>query len=464
MVTVLESPHRLATTYRPEIADLAAQISGAILLPGEQGYDEARAIWNGMIDKRPALIVQPQDVADVQAAVRFANAQGLAVSIKGGGHNVAGHAVSEGGLMLDMSAMRGVEVDPAARTARAQGGALWADFDQETTKYGLATTGGVIASTGVAGLTLGGGIGWLVGKHGMSIDNLLSVELVTADGEFMTASVESHPDLFWALRGGGGNFGVATSFEFALHPQGDVLAGIVAWPVAKAAEVLAFYREFTESAPDEMGVYALMTTDPESGMRVVVIAVCWPGDMDEGERLIAPVRAFSEPVLEMIGQMPYLEWQRLFDVAYPHGSRYYWKSNLLSTLEDGVLDAIVDFGTEPPAPTCKVVVEWYRGAMNRIDPTATAFPHRDAEFQIVNIGQWDDPAQDEAGITWARGIFAAIEPFSLNGSFLNFNAADGGEDSERVRSGYGANLERLKEIKRRYDPTNLFRENNNIVP
>ncbi len=302
MVTILESPDRV-TTFDPSVVeDLRGQIEGTVMLPGEPGYDEARTIWNGMIDKRPAVIVRPQGVADIRVAVRFAAAQGLAVSIKGGGHNVAGHAVSDGGLMLDMSSMRAVEVDPVARTARVQGGALWSDFDQETAKYGLATTGGVIASTGVAGLTLGGGIGWLVGKHGMSIDNLLSVELVTADGEVVTASVESHPDLFWALRGGGGNFGVATSFEFALHPQGDVLAGIIAWPVEKAPEVLAFYREFTETAPDEMGAYALMTTEPESGMRVVIIAVCWPDDQEEGERLIAPVRAFGEPVLEMIGR------------------------------------------------------------------------------------------------------------------------------------------------------------------
>jgi hypothetical protein len=464
MVSVLESPHLVAPVDAAAVDGLRGQIDGAVVLPGEPGYDEARAIWNGMIDKRPALIVRPAAVADVQAAVGFARANGLAISIKGGGHNVAGHAVSEGGLMLDMSGMRGVEVDPAARTARVQGGALWSDFDQEAAKFGLATTGGVISHTGVAGLTLGGGIGWLVGKHGMSIDNLLSVELVTADGEVVTASVESHPDLFWALRGGGGNFGVATSFEFALHPQGDVLAGIVAWPVAKAAEVMAFCREFTETAPDEMGVYALMTTDPESGARVAVIAVCWPGDSEEGERLFAPVRAFGEPVLEMIGQMPYVAWQALFDANYPHGSRYYWKGNLLRKMEDGVLDAIVRYGTEPPTPTCKVVVEWYRGAMNRVDPTATAFAHRDAEFQIVNIGQWDEPDQDDAVIAWTRGIYEAIAPYSLNGAFLNFNTPDDGGSSERVRAGYGANLERLTEIKRRYDPTNLFRENNNIVP
>ncbi len=464
MVTILEAPGRVATLDSSAVDRLRGQIDGVVMLPGEAGYDEARAVWNGMVDKRPALIVRPAGVADIQVAVRFAAARGLSVSIKGGGHIVAGHAVREGALMLYLAAMRGVEVDPAARTARVQGGALWSDFDLETAKHGLATTGGVIASTGVAGLTLGGGIGWLVGKHGMSIDNLLSVELVTADGAVVSASVESHPDLFWALRGGGGNFGVATSFEFALHPQGDVLAGIVAWPVAKAAEVLAFYREFTESAPDEMGAYALMTTDAESGMRVVVIAVCWPGDAAEGERLIAPVRAFGEPILEMIGQMPYPHWQALFEAEYPHGSRYYWKGNLLRKLEDGVLDAIVEHGTEPATPTCKVVVEWYRGAMNRVDPTATAFAHRDAEFQIVNIGHWDDPAQDEAGIAWTRDVYAAIEPFSLNGSFLNFNAFDGEESSERVRAGYGPNLGRLKEIKRRYDPSNLFRENNNIVP
>ncbi len=447
------------------IATLRARMTGSLLTPDEPGYDERRQVWNGMIDKHPALIVVPANEADVQAAVRFAAEQALSVSIKGGGHNVAGHAVGQGSLMLDMDSMRAVEVDPLRMLATVQGGAQWGDFDRATAAYGLATTGGVISTTGVAGLTLGGGIGWLVGKHGMSIDNLRSMRMVTADGELITVNHHAHPDLFWALRGGGGNFGVVTSFTFALHPQGDVLIGLMAYPVSEARAVLEHYRSFVATAPDALGCYALLFTEPESMTRMVAVAATWPGDPEEGERIIAPLTEFGEPALKLVQTMPYTDWQAFFDASYPHGRRYYWKGNLHRELTDEVLDGMVEVGSNPPITWGNVVIEWYRGAMNQVDPAATAFPHRDAEFQIVCIGGWDDPIDDTIGSIWTRTVAEATGKGALNGAFLNFNSADAlGDASTRVRAGYGLNLERLRAIKRRYDPENLFRENNNIVP
>ena len=446
------------------IAAFRDQVAGDVVRPGDDAYDAARRVWNGMIDKRPALIARPRGAADVQRAIAFAREHALPLSIKGGGHNVAGHAVSDGGLMLDLGAMRAVWVDPTARVARVKGGALWADVDRETAACGLATTGGVISSTGVAGLTLGGGIGWLVGKHGMTIDNLLAVDLVTADGELVTASEESHPDLFWALRGGGGNFGVATSFTFALHPQGDVLAGFVAYPVDQARDVLAFYREFTATAPEELTVYAQLSTDAESGARVIALALCWPGDLVAGERVIAPLIAFGSPLVQMIEPMSYQVWQQAFDAEFPHGRRYYWKGHLLRELVDDVLDAVVAHATAPPLPWSMAVFEFYRGPLNRVDPAATAFAHRAARYQLIAVGAADDPADDETSIAWVRGLHAATERHALNGAFLNFNTLDAPDRRNRVRAGYGVNWERLVAVKRRYDPTNLFRENNNIVP
>lgn len=457
-----------SATVRPldfdAIESLRENLGGQVFVAGVPGYDEARRVWNGMIDKCPALIVRPSGVTDVRRSVDFAQEHGLPVAIKGGGHNVAGHAVTEGGLMLDLSAMRAVRVDPVARTARVQGGALWSAVDRETAAFGLATTGGQISHTGVAGLTLGGGIGWLVGKHGMTIDNLRAVDLVTADGAFVTASDGSHPDLFWALRGGGGNFGVATSFEFALHPRGDVLAGVVAHPITKARDVLAFYREFTATCPDELTVYAQLTTDPNSGARLAAMAAFWPGDPAEGERVLAPLRAFGPPLVDTIRPLPYLVWQQMFDPKYPHGRRYFWKSILVRELADEILDALVERAAVPPLPGLYVTIECYAGPMNRVGATETAFAHREARYQPVVVGSWDDPADDATGIAWARGVHAAIEPHGLNGAFLNFNALDGTDKCDRVRSGYGPNWNRLVEIKRRYDPTNLFRENNNITP
>jgi FAD/FMN-containing dehydrogenase len=458
---------RLAT---PAVVDPAAgegfrqALAGGVLVPGDAGYEAARSVWNGMIDKRPALITRPRGAADVQRAVAFARERGLPLSIKGGGHNVGGLALVDDGVTLDMSGMRGVWVDPAARTARAQGGALWSDVDRETAAFGLATTGGVISSTGVGGLTLGGGVGWLVGKHGLTVDNLVAVNLVTADGEQVRASATEHPDLYWAVRGGGGNFGVATSFEFRLHPQGDVLAGAIGYRMVQARDVLEFYREFTAKCPEELTVYCTLLRDRDSGCRIVAFVLCWPGDLDEGARVLAPLRHFGTPLFDKIGRMPYAVWQGALDVKWPHGRRYYWKGNLLRDLPDDLLDAAVEFGAAPPIRWGQILIEFYAGAMNRVATSETAFAHRDARYQFVMVGASDDPADDATSVAWARELHARTERHALNGAFLNFNAVDGGDRLDRVRGAYGPNWERLVAVKRRYDPTNFFRVNNNIAP
>jgi FAD/FMN-containing dehydrogenase len=442
---------------------LRARIRGEVIAASDPGYDNARKVWNGMIDKHPLLVVNVIDEVDVQYVIRFARDYGHPLSVKGGGHNVVGHAVCDGGAMLDLGLMRAVDVDPVRRVARVQGGALWSDVDRATSAHGLATTGGVIASTGVAGLTLGGGIGWLVGKHGMAIDNLLGATIVTADGEIIETSAASHPDLFWAIRGGGGNFGVVVSFDFALHPVPDVLAGFVAWPVTDASEVMAFYRDFTISAPDELTAYAQIATDAESGERVVAIAVCWPGEPGVGAEVLAPLRDLGTPIIDMIELMPYVDWQQAFEAEFPAGRRYYWKSNLLRELDDGALEALVEHGSDSPLPGNMVAIEWYRGPMSRVAPGATAFVHRDARYQVVISSGWDDAEDDATGIGWARRIHQAVLPYSIEGNFLNFSSQDGYDGTQRVKTGYGANLDRLRLVKRMYDPTNLFNQNNNIL-
>jgi FAD/FMN-containing dehydrogenase len=447
---------------RNTIDMLTGRLDGELLLPNMSGYDAARAIWNGMIDHKPAFTIRPRSVIDVQRAVAFAQEQELPLSIKSGGHNVAGHAVADGGVMLDMSLMRGVSVNPEARTARVEGGATWADFDRETSPYGLGTTGGVISTTGVAGLTLGGGIGWLMGKHGLVIDNLREVELVTAGGDFVTANRDENPDLFWALRGGGGNFGVATSFEFDLRPVDLVLAGMVAYPIEQAREVLAFYRELTENAPDGLTAYCSLMTDPEHGIRVIVLPICWSGELRDGERVLEPLMKFGAPLVREIGPMPYAEWQTAFDPLFPYGSRYYWKGAMLPRLADGAFDVLVEQATETPLPRLAATIECYAGPMTRVAMDATAFPHRDAPYQILAIGAWEDPADDETGRAWARTLHDSLMPYSKQGSFLNFNSVEEGTTG-RVQASFGVNWDRLVSVKRRYDPGNVFRCNNNIA-
>ncbi len=464
MIHAIDTSQEVETLDSHALQRLRRQLSGHVILPDDGGYAGAKALWNGMIAKRPALIVQPQDEVDVQRTVLFAAESEIPLSIKAGGHNVAGHALVDGGLTIDLSLMRDVRVDPATRRAKVQGGSLWRDVDAATAPFGLATTGGVISSTGVAGLTLGGGIGWLVGRHGMTIDNLLSATVVTAAGDIVTASESSHPDLFWALRGGGGNFGIATSFEFALHPISDVLIGYVVFPIEEMEQVLHQYREFTERAPDDLGCYAEVTTDPESGTRVIALAYFWPGDPAEGRALLAPLSGYGTLLADMLEVMPYADWQQAFDEEFPHGRCYYWKSALMERLADGAIDGIVATAAELPTPQCKMEIEWYRGAMNRVPADATAFANRSAEYQMVAVGAFDRTEEQNGAIHWARTVHGAVAPAALGGAFLNFVSGDDEDKRALTRRGFGQNWERLVQIKRRYDPDNLFRANNNIPP
>lgn len=449
---------------------LRSEVDG-VLAPEAPGYDQARSIWNGMIDRHPALVARCRNPDDVAHAVRFARDRRLLVAIRGGGHNIAGNAVCEGGLMIDLSPMTGVRVDPARRTARVEPGCTLADVDRETQAHGLAVPLGINSTTGVAGLTLGGGFGWLSRLRGMTIDNLLSVEMVTAEGRAIRASEADNPDLFWGIRGGGGNFGVVTSFEFQLHPLGpEVLAGLLVHPFEDAATVLRYYRDFVSTLPDETSVWAVMRKAPPlpflpaewHGREVVVLAAFHAGDMQVGERRLQPLRQFGHPIADVIGPHPYTAWQQAFDPLLTPGARNYWKSHDFVGLSDGLLDTLIAYAGRLPSPQCEIFVGQVGGAMNRTPASATAYPHREAEF-IMNVhGRWSDPADDAACTAWARGLFRDAAPFATGGVYVNFMPAD---ETDRVRGGaYGANYDRLVALKDRYDPENLFRLNQNIPP
>ena len=445
----------------PTVTAFRTRLRGELLRPDDPGYDEARKVWNGMIDKRPALIARCAGVADVVAAVHFARTNNLLVSVRGGGHNITGNAVCDGGLMLDLSRMKGVRVDPIKRTARAEAGLTWGEYNRETQAFGLASTGGVVSTTGIAGLTLGGGLGWLMGKHGLSCDNLLSVDMVTADGQFLTASPSEHPDLFWGLRGGGGNFGVVTSFEYRVHPVGPVLAGMVLHPMAKAKEVLRFYREYARSAPDELTAFTALMTSPD-GAPIVAIVVGYIGPMAEGERLVAPVRKFGPPLIDTIGPMSYVQLNTMFDAAFPYGGvQRYWKSSFLKHLGDDVLDILVDRAATMPSPMSMVGFFHVHGAASQVHPDETAFGLRDDQWDYDIISQWLDPGESAQHIRWTREFWTAVEPFATGEVYVNHLDA---EEGTRIRAAYGKNYDRLVALKNRYDPTNLFRLNQNIKP
>jgi FAD/FMN-containing dehydrogenase len=445
----------------PTVTAFRTRLRGELLRPDDPGYDEARKVWNGMIDKRPALIARCAGVADVVAAVHFARTNNLLVSVRGGGHNITGNAVCDGGLMVDLSRMKGVRVDPIKRTARAEAGLTWGEYNRETQAFGLASTGGVVSTTGIAGLTLGGGLGWLMGKHGLSCDNLLSVDMVTADGQFLTASPSEHPDLFWGLRGGGGNFGVVTSFEYRVHPVGPVLAGMVLHPMAKAKEVLRFYREYARSAPDELTAFTALMTSPD-GAPIVAIVVGYIGPMAEGERLVAPVRKFGPPLIDTIGPMSYVQLNTMFDAAFPYGGvQRYWKSSFLKHLGDDVLDILVDRAATMPSPMSMVGFFHVHGAASRVHPDETAFGLRDDQWDYDIISQWLDPGESARHIRWTREFWTAVEPFATGEVYVNHLDA---EEGTRIRAAYGKNYDRLVALKNRYDPTNLFRLNQNIKP
>jgi FAD/FMN-containing dehydrogenase len=438
-----------------------AQLRGPVLGPGDAGYDGARRVWNGMIDRKPALVARCAGAADVMRAVEFARTRELLVAVRGGGHSASGQAVCDGGLVIDLSGMKGVRVSPAARTARAEPGVIWGEFDRETQAFGLATTGGVVSTTGIAGLTLGGGVGWLMRSHGLTCDNLVSADVVTADGQLRTASANENADLFWALRGGGGNFGVVTSFEYRLHPVGPlVLAGLLIHPRPRAGEVLRFYRDFTRTAPDELAAYAALVTAPD-GMPVVAIVVCYNGPVEAGERVIRPLRQFGPPIADMVQPMPYTAFQSILNDANPPGLQVYWKSSFLRDLTDEVIDLIVAHGPTMPSPLAAMIVEFYGGAVNRVGAADTAYPHRSALYLLNMMSLWPDPTKSDANVAWVRGLYEAAEPFATGRTYMNF-LSDEGED--RVRAAYGENYPRLAAVKRRYDPTNFFRLNPNIQP
>ncbi|HJS50057.1 MAG TPA: FAD-binding oxidoreductase [Gaiellaceae bacterium] len=449
------------TAIEERVGSLSRVVSGTVLMPEDSGYDEARQCHNGLIDKRPALIVRCSNAADVAAAIAFAREAGLEISIRGGGHNVGGRAVTEGGVMIDLAEMKKIEVDPEARTARAEGGVIWAELNEANAEHGLAVTGGLVSTTGIAGYTLGGGLGWLMGGYGLAADNLISVELVTASGDVLHATSESHPDLFWALRGGGGNFGVATSFEYRLHPLREVTAGLVAHPIDAAPEVLRFYREFTKTEPDELGALGALVHAPDgSGAKLAAIAVCHAGSPDEAERDLAAVREFGSPVLAEIGRMPYPASNTMLDEGYPKGALNYWKSSFVRDLDDTLLDAIIERFASTPSPMTAIVLEHFHGAVTRIGVTDTAVPHREEGYNLLITSVWMDPAATEENLAWTRAAFDAFSPHFVDRRWLNYFSDDDGSDA--VRAAYGPNYDRLVEVKRRYDPENVFHLNHNI--
>ncbi|MGO4395099.1 FAD-binding oxidoreductase [Variovorax sp. M-6] len=453
-----------------DVDAFAAQISGGVLGMADAGYDEARKVWNGTIDRRPGLIARCLTEGDVQAGVRFAAAHRMLLSVRGGGHHIAGNAVAEGGLMLDLSAMRTVQIDAAKRTARVAAGSLLGDLDRESQAHGLATPLGINSTTGVAGLTLGGGFGWLTRRYGMTVDNLLSATVVTADGTVRVASATSEPDLFWALRGGGGNFGVVTSFEFQLHPVGpELYAGLVVYPFAQARQVLRAWRDFNTGAPDELSVWAVMRKAPPlpflpasaHGTEVVVFPLVYCGDVAAGERAAAPVLKFGDPIGTALGPTPYAGFQTAFDPLLAAGSRNYWKSNNFNRLTDQALDVVIESVNRLPGPECEIFIAQLGGAMARVKPAATAFVGRDAHY-IMNVhGRWSDAGDDERVRAWARRAFEEAAPHATGSGYVNFLTED---EAERVAASYGANHERLQALKQRFDPGNLFRMNLNIAP
>jgi FAD/FMN-containing dehydrogenase len=443
------------------VAELRGSLRGELLCPSNEGYNEARSLWNAMFDKRPTLIVRCADASDIVSSVNFARTNSLPVAVRGGGHNVAGSGACEGGLMLDMSRMKGVQVDTVNRTARAEPGLTWGEFDRETQAFGLATTGGICSETGIAGVTLGGGFGWLMRKHGLALDNLLSVDVVSADGQLRTASATENADLFFGVRGAHSNLGVVTSLEYRLHPVGPiVLAGLVLHPLEKAKEVLKFYREYTSQVPDELSAWAGLLTSPD-GHPMVAILACYIGPIEAGEQVLQPLKEFGSPMADMIQPMPYLKAQSLMDESFPRGRYNYWKSHLLRELGDDAIDIIVEGFRGVTSPYSSVLIEQLGGAVSRVGKDETAFNHRAAPFDLVIMPMWSDPAESAQHIQWADELWSAIQPFSSGGVYVNYLSNEG---EERVKAAYGTNYERLVTLKNKYDPMNLFRLNQNIRP
>jgi hypothetical protein len=453
-----------------DVQQFAGGLRGRLVRSTDPGYDEARAIYNAMIDRRPALIVRCAGVADVIQAVSFARRNGLVLAVRGGGHNVSGNAVCEGGVVVDLSPMKGMWVDPEQRTARVEAGLTWAEVNHELQAFGLGATGGVIGTTGVPGLTLGGGLGWLVRKHGLACDNLLSIDVVTADGKVVRASETENADLFWGMRGGGGNFGIATSFEFRVHAAGVVLAGLLAYPIESAGEFLQAWRDFEATAPEEWtGGTVLLTAPPAPfvpeefhGRQVVGLAGVYSGPIEQGEALLQPLREFGQPVVDLIQPMPYSAAQTMIDALYPTGFQNYWKAQFLPGISDELIDTMLAHFADVPSPMTSVVLEHNGdGAVNRVDDDATAFGYRDHSYILIIMSLWPDPADSDRNIAWTRGLYEALRPFTRPGVYVNYLGEEG---EDRVKEAYGNKYRRLVALKNKYDPTNFFHLNQNIVP
>jgi FAD/FMN-containing dehydrogenase len=454
----------MTTTLDPALAtELAGKISGSVLRAEDAGYDDARAVYNGMIDRKPAVVVRCRTTADVVAALAVARGAGLEVSVRGGGHNVAGRAVTDGGVMIDLAEMKGITIDPEQATARVEGGVIWRELNEAAAEHGLAVTGGLISATGVAGYTLGGGLGWLMAKHGLAADNLLGVELVTATGEVLDVGTDSHPDLFWALRGGGGNFGVATSFTFRLHPHDTIVGGLIAHPLDAAPELLRFYRDAVADASDDLTVFAGLVHAPDgSGAKLAAMVVFHTGDADEAERDLEPFKTWGSPVAVEVGPMPYPVMNTLLDEGYPAGALNYWLSSFTRGLTDDLIGVALERFATVPSPMTAILFEHFHGAVTRVGPTDTAVPHREEGWNLLIPSVWTDPADTDANIAWTRETFAALKPHFGTGRWLNYLGDDQADDA--IRAAYGPNYDRLVDVKRRYDPGNVFHLNHNIVP
>jgi len=451
------------------IADLKSQVRGDVITPGDKGYDGARKVYNAMIDKRPAVILRCTDVADVIAGVEVANREGLADAIRGGGHSVPGFGTADDALVVDLGRMRGIRVDPASRTVWAEGGCTWGDFNHATYAFGLATTGGIISTTGIAGLTLGGGIGHLTRGFGLSMDNLVSADVVLADGSFVTASDQHNSDLFWALRGGGGNFGVVTSFQYRLHEVKEIVGGVMLFEVEDAAKVMRTYNKYITGAPRELGAFFAWQIAPplpfipkdRHGDTFCAMVLCWTGRPEQADKIFAPFRDAARVVAEFVGPMPYPAINSMFDGLVPSGLQHYWKAVFVRDLTEGAIEAHMKFGPKVPAVNSTVHIYPINGAVQDVAPDATAFGHRDAKYATVIAGMWPDPAQNEANIRWVKDYYAALAPHSEKGGYINFAADD---DTDRVAANFGRNFDQLRKLKAKYDPDNRFRINQNIMP
>lgn len=460
-------PKKISTN---ECETFTAGLRGTTAISGEAGYDEARTIWNGMVDRRPAIIIRARGSSDIQKTVNFARDNELLMTVRAGGHQIAGHSIADGTIMLDLSQMRSVHVSPKAGTVRVEPGATLGDLDKETQAHNLAVPTGINSTTGIAGLTLGGGFGWTTRKLGMTIDNLLSADVITADGKFITASENDHPDLFWAIRGGGGNFGVVSSFEFQAHPLGpEVLSGLIVHPLEDAADLLRQYRHIGDAAPDELTVWSVLRKAPPlpflpeewHGKEVVIFAACYVGDVAEGEKALAELRGLGKPIADVIAPHPFVGWQTAFDPLLTPGARNYWKTHDFTELSDKAIDIVTNAVSNLPDPACEIFIAHVGGAMARVASDATAYPQRNSHF-IMNVHtRWDDPLNDAKCIGWARELFKMAEPYAAGSAYVNFMPED---EVDRVGAVYGKNMDRLVEVKAKYDPDNFFRVNHNIQP